>query len=183
MLRRELQNDFQILSIDLPDHGKSVFTDKFSYQHYANLIIGLLDRLNISKVSLVGHSMGGKVAMTIALNHQTRIGSLVIIDIAPVKYKPRHTNIFKGLTSVDLAKLADRKQADIILSGFIPELGVRQFLLKSLYQSDEGWKWRFNLTLLQRDYDRLSMEITENHSYDKPSLFIKACKCGVNCPL
>ncbi|MFT5312111.1 MAG: esterase [Paraglaciecola sp.] len=174
MLRRPLEQNFQILSVDLPDHGKSIFTETFSYQHYAQLLIDVTDDLSISKISLVGHSMGGKVAMKMALEYPDRIDKLVMLDIAPVAYSPRHNKVFEGLSQVKLGTLRDRRQADDILSQTIDEPGVRQFLLKSLYKDEKGWQWRFNLELLQRDYSLLSEQITSSKPSEHPTLFIKA---------
>lgn len=173
MLRRALEQDFQILSVDLPDHGKSLITETFSYQHYAQLLIDVMDDLSIPNISLVGHSMGGKVAMTMALENEARIDKLVVLDIAPVAYSPRHKNVLEGLNGVKLDTLGDRRQADEILSHTIDESAVRQFLLKSLYQGENGWQWRFNLELLQRDYSLLSAQIEYSKPYEHPTLFIK----------
>jgi esterase len=96
-----------------------------------------------------------------------------VLDIAPVAYSPRHDNVFAGLSRVNLDTLGDRKQADEVLSHTIDEVGVRQFLLKSLYQGETGWQWRFNLQLLQRDYSLLSQGIESLLPYERPTLFIK----------
>ena len=173
MLRRELENNFQILSVDLPDHGKSQFTQNFSYQHYAHLLVTLLDELDIRQPSLIGHSMGGKVAMTIALENPHRITRLVLLDITPVAYQPRHTDVFEGLNNIELTSISERRQADEILANTIDEQGVRQFLLKSLYQADGAWHWRFNIELLYRDYSKLSEAIVSSQPYERPTLFIK----------
>jgi esterase len=173
MLRRVLETDLQILSVDLPDHGKSLFTQEFSYQHYAQLLIDVMDDLAIPNISLVGHSMGGKVAMTMALENEARIDKLVVLDIAPVTYSSRHNNVLEGLSRVNLDTLSDRRQADETLSHTIEEPGVRQFLLKSLYQGKAGWQWRFNLELLERDYSLLSEGIKSAIPYERPTLFIK----------
>ncbi|MFT6896344.1 MAG: esterase, partial [Paraglaciecola sp.] len=84
MLRRELQSNFQLLSIDLPDHGKSGFSEKFSFSGYANAIKGLMTELGIQKATLIGHSLGGKVAMQLALTDPHLVTKLVVLDIAPV---------------------------------------------------------------------------------------------------
>ncbi|MFT5676964.1 MAG: esterase [Paraglaciecola sp.] len=173
MLRRELENNFQILLVDLPDHGKSQFTENFSYKHNAQLLVTLLDELDIRQPSLIGHSMGGKVAMTMALNYPDRIARLVLLDIAPVAYQPRHTNVFEGLNSIELTSLLDRRQAEEMLAHTIDEQGVRQFLLKSLYQIDGAWQWRFNIELLYRDYGKLSEAVVSSQHYERPTLFIK----------
>ncbi|MEP2652665.1 MAG: alpha/beta fold hydrolase [Paraglaciecola sp.] len=172
-LRRLFTGQFQVLCVDLPDHGKSDFTEVFSFESYAQLIRQKITELGISQVTLLGHSLGGKVAMKIALTSQDLVKHLAILDIAPVSYSPRHDKVFEGLNAIDLHHLESRKQAELLLSQHIVESGVRQFLLKSLYSQDESWHWRFNLNLLQRDYLRLSAAIESNIPYPGPVLFIK----------
>lgn len=175
MLRRKLNQDFNILSIDLPDHGKSEHSVRFSFTDYAESIIALLAQLNISRVNAVGHSLGGKVAMQMALAHPEIVSTLTVLDIAPVAYEPRHSNVFKSLLNVKLESIQDRKDADKMMSEFVKEASVRQFLLKSLYQDTEThlWHWRFNLSLLYRDYSVLSKAISSDSQYTKPVLFLK----------
>jgi esterase len=172
-MRRCLEQHFNIVAIDLPDHGRSNWTENFSFSHYANQIDGLLEDLNIREVNLVGHSLGGKVAMQIALQNPTLVKRLVAIDIAPVKYQSRHAQVFAGLSAVNLVELKNRPAADAILSTYIEDSGTRQFLLKSLEKSTDGWRWRFNLALLQRDYSILSDAISSDHAFAGPTLFIK----------
>jgi esterase len=173
MLRRELQSTFQVLSIDLPDHGKSSFSEKFSFSGYAEAIKELIIELGIENAALIGHSLGGKVAMQLALTYPQRVTNLVILDIAPVAYNPRHSNVFAALEAVDLNVICERKDAEKAMSVYIEEGGIRQFLLKSLYQQDGKWKWRFNLSLLHRDYGLLSQAIHSHIPYLDPVLFLK----------
>lgn len=175
MLRRELSADFNIISIDLPDHGKSQHSTQFSFEQYAESIIYLLNELSISKANIVGHSLGGKVAMQIALMNESLVDCLVVLDIAPVTYTPRHENVFNALLSVNLEQITDRKEANDIMAEYVAEPSVRQFLLKSLYQDNktQSWHWRFNLNLLYRDYSLLSKALEIGHSNDKPVLFLK----------
>jgi len=172
-MRRCLEQEFNVVAIDLPDHGRSTWTEGFSFEHYADLIIALLNDLHIPEVNLVGHSLGGKVAMQIALQRPVLVKRLVVLDMAPVSYQPRHDQVLAGLTAVNLATLTSRSAADAIMAAFIEDIGTRQFLLKSLEKSADGWRWRFNLALLQRDYLRLSAAISSEHPYSGPTLFIK----------
>lgn len=172
-LRRQFTEYFQVLSIDLPDHGKSAFTQTFSFEHYANLVCELVGNLDIKRLSLVGHSLGGKVAMQMSLTHPQLISHLIVLDIAPVAYTPRHTNVFQGLNNVVLGDLTSRKEAETALSKYIEESSTRQFLLKSLFNENDTWNWRFNLALLQKDYAKLSAAITCEQPYTGPVLFIK----------
>ncbi len=172
-LRRQFTASFQVLSIDLPDHGKSAFTQTFSFTQYAKLISELVDSLEIKRLSIVGHSLGGKVAMQLALNQHTLISHLIVLDIAPVEYTARHSNVFQGLNNVLLADLTSRKEADSALSKYIEDRSARQFLLKSLYNENDIWQWRFNLKLLQKDYAKLSAAIESDQPYVGSVLFIK----------
>lgn len=175
MLRRQLNPEFNIISIDLPDHGKSQHSEQFSFSTYAQSIIHLLSTLDITTIHLVGHSLGGKIAMQIALSQPDLISTLTVLDIAPVSYEPRHTNVFKSLLNVNLAEIDDRKDADKQMSEFVSEASVRQFLLKSLYQDNGSghWHWRFNLALLERDYALLSRGFVSEEQFRKPVLFLK----------
>lgn len=172
-LRRGLETDYNVLSIDLPDHGKSMASTKFSFDDNALLIIDLIKRLKINKISIIGHSLGGKIAMKIALNAPQMVTCLVVMDIAPVAYLPRHDAVFTGLQSVPLDNITSRQDAELFLKQSIEEASTRQFLLKSLYQDDDGWHWRFNLPLLKRDYAEIIQEINADIPYLGPTLFIK----------
>jgi esterase len=175
-LRRQFTGAFQVLSVDLPDHGKSVFTESFGFVQYANHITELVNSLKIKQLSIVGHSLGGKVAMQIALNQHELISHLIVIDIAPVRYIARHNNVFQGLNNVVLSDITSRKEADIALSKYVIESSTRQFLLKSLYNDNGLWKWRFNFDLLEKDYVKLSSAINSAQPYMGPVLFIKGEK-------
>ncbi|GAC14601.1 alpha/beta fold hydrolase [Aliiglaciecola lipolytica] len=173
MVRKALESTYNVLSIDLPDHGKSAFTEKFSFHSYAQKIVELLTDLDIQKVAILGHSLGGKIAMTIALNFPNLVEKLIVADIAPVSYTPRHQNVFKALNAVNLPHLTSRTEADKTMSAYLHEAGVSQFLLKSLKQTDGQWRWDFNLALLERDYAELSKSIACDTSSKIPVLFIK----------
>lgn len=172
-IRRELEGQYQIIAVDLPDHGRSGHTTAFSYQDYSQQVLQLLDSLDVKKAVVLGHSMGGKVAMCLAQQHPERVSQLIVADIAPVAYPDRHSSIFAGLNQVDLPTLQDRRQADRQMAEHIKEPGVRQFLLKSLAQEHGQWQWRFNLRLLQRDYSKITDWPFSESCYQGPTLFIK----------
>ena len=172
-LRRQFSDDYQILSVDLPDHGKSPYSQHFSFEEYSKQCVELLASLEINQINIIGHSLGGKVAMQIALSHPDLVTQLVVLDIAPVKYTSRHSNVFQGLNNVNLVELTSRKEADIALSAYVVEASTRQFLLKSLYQEKERWHWRFNLQLLQQEYSKLSAAIESKLPFSRPTLFVK----------
>ena len=118
--------------------------------------------------------MGGKVAMELALTQPQLIQKLVVLDIAPVTYPPRHTEILKALNAVASENIEDRKHADAIMQPFIDELGVRQFLLKSLAKNTAGnLTWRFNLPVIDKKYSEILSNVNENNSCLCNTLFIK----------
>lgn len=172
VVARQLQKHFRVISLDLPDHGRSPHSESFSYQGYGDSVIATLDQLGVTQFSLLGHSMGGKVAMHIALRYPQRVNKLLVADIAPVTYPPRHDAVFKALQAVNLKQLTSRKEADQQMAEFLTEMGVRQFLLKGLDKDDSGFRWRFNLPMLIRDYLAISEGIVSDQQYTSPSLFV-----------
>lgn len=174
VIAKPLSEHFRVTNVDLRNHGLSPHSDEMDYLAMANDVVELMATLKIQKAHLVGHSMGGKVAMQVALTHSELVDKLVVLDIAPVSYPARHTQILEALNAVKNADISDRKQADLIMQPYIEELGVRQFLLKSLYKNDEGkFVWRFNLSVLDNKYSTITDNINANNSCLCETLFIK----------
>jgi esterase len=174
VIAKPLSEHFRVTNVDLRNHGLSPHSDEMDYLAMANDIVQLMATLKIQKAHLIGHSMGGKVAMQVALTHSELVDKLVVLDIAPVSYPARHTKILEALNAVKNADIGDRKQADLIMQPYIEELGVRQFLLKSLYKNNEGkFVWRFNLSVLDNKYSTITDNINANNSCLCETLFIK----------
>ncbi|MFT4655307.1 MAG: esterase [Kangiellaceae bacterium] len=177
IIRKSLQFQFRVISIDLPDHGKSPRSNAFSFDNYAQQVLLTLKQLGIHKTSIVGHSLGGKVAMWAAYLQPQLIDKLIILDIAPIAYKPRHQNVIHALKAVTLDCVVSRKHAQQLMANFIEDPATQAFLLKSFYEKDDQWYWRFNLDLLIRDYSLLSdWTLNGKVVYKDEVLFIK----GVN---
>ena len=145
MIKTAQQQHRQVLSIDLPNHGRSPHFDQFDYPLMSEKVRQLLSHLGIEKCHILGHSMGGKVAMKIALEHPNLIHSLMLADISPVQYQARHHNVLQGLSALPLNSITSRKQADNLLAQHIHEPSVRAFLLKSLDISANGVRRPKNL--------------------------------------
>ncbi|MGQ8363830.1 alpha/beta fold hydrolase [Glaciecola sp. 1036] len=177
VIRRHFEDKYSVLSIDLPDHGKSYRSDTFSFDDYAQSICSLIQSLELTQVYLVGHSLGGKVAMLVAHKIPDIVKRLVVMDIAPVAYSPRHQNVLNGLNNVKLDQISDRKDAQKQLAEYVQDSGTQAFLLKSLYQNESGhWQWRFNVSLIEKDYDKLSAWTETENLYSGPTLFIKGAE-------
>ncbi len=174
VIRRHFAKDFRVISVDLPDHGQSPRLSTFTLDAAVACLHATVTQLSLTRFTLLGHSLGGKVALRFALHYPELVEQVIAADIAPVSYPHRHQSIIAGLESVSLATLQGRQQADGQLAKHIPEAGVRQFLLKSLYQDDQGhWQWRFNLAGLKAAYSHISDWPTLDARYQGPVLFIK----------
>lgn len=173
-IAKPLSENFTVTNIDLRNHGKSFHSSNMNYVDMAGDVCALMNHLNIDNAHVVGHSMGGKVAMQVALNTPELVSRLVVLDIAPVTYNPRHDDIFKALNKVTAQSITDRKAADTLMQEHIDELGVRQFLLKSFAKNDAGqFAWRFNLPVLEREYKHILSAIKANDSCLCDTLFVK----------
>ena len=133
-----------------------------------------MDAHGILRAAVIGHSMGGKVAMQLALDHPDRVEQLVVSDMAPVKYTPHHDEVFRAMDSLDLPSLKNRNEADEQLAVILKDYSVRQFLLKSLDRSDPegGYEWKFNLEILRRDYQEILSAVHGDFPFEGPTLFI-----------
>ncbi|WP_159738717.1 alpha/beta fold hydrolase [Vibrio atypicus] len=173
LLARDLRQDHQVISIDLRNHGQSFQSDQHNYQLLAQDVYELLNSLALTSYTLIGHSMGGKVAMKVAELAKQKVEKLIVLDMAPVAYtQSKHDNVFNGLKAVMTQKPTSRKQALDILAEYIELEGVRQFLGKSLYNSGSHLEWRFNVTSLWNNYWQiLGWEPIEKIM--TPTLFIK----------
>jgi pimeloyl-ACP methyl ester carboxylesterase len=173
---KALAADHRVLLVDMPDHGRSDWSDHFDYLRAADQLAELLN--GDDPVALVGHSMGGKIAMVLALRHPELVERLCVVDVAPVAYE--HASEFvryiDAMLAIDLATLSDRGQADAALVSAVPDDVVRGFLLQNLRREGDTWRWQPNLELLRSDIDEIggwpSAVLDGSPSYDGPVLWI-----------
>jgi len=185
-----LSDSHRVTLVDLPNHGHSPWTDRVDYLDMVELLATELEQLG-DPVTLVGHSMGGKVAMQLALRRPELLRALVVVDIAPVEYPVSggrtddpdeeaspFAAYIEAMQRLDLDELTTRGQADEALKDAVPSRMVRSFLLQSLVReglgADGGWRWRLNLDLLARDLGALRgfPEPPPGASFDGPVLWI-----------
>ena len=157
-IARALAPEALSLLVDLPNHAKSAWTDEFDYAQISDLVADHLraDFAANGPVDVVGHSMGGKVAMALALRHPDLVRRLVVVDISPVvspEPKGNFQHLLDSLASVDLAKVERRSDADEALQAAIPETGVRAFLLQNLDRVGDEYGWEPNLAMLRAELD------------------------------
>jgi esterase len=145
---RALSHEYSFFLVDLRNHGKSPHGDSMGYNEMANDVSDLIKVLKLHKTLLVGHSMGGKVAMTYAIKNPTMISKLVIVDIAPVSYSNSFATILEALNAMPLDKIHSRQDADIWLKTDIPMDSIRLFILQNLSFKHCVTAWRFNLNAI-----------------------------------
>lgn len=173
MVAKSLAEQYRVISIDVRNHGHSFHEENMSYDVLANDVIQLLDHLSISTVHILGHSMGGKIAMQIALSYKKRVNKLIVADIAPVQYPAHHQAIIEGLQSIDLNTITSRKVADAQLSKYVEELGVRQFLLRNLSTTNGKLAFKCNLDFIASCYPQIMKAYQGDNEFSGPTLFIK----------
>lgn len=170
----KLASRFQVFAVDQRNHGSSPHNPEMSYPIMAADLKEFLDSQGLTRAHVLGHSMGGKTAMQFALLFPERVEKLVVVDIAPRAYSPRHEKIFRALLSLDLPAFETRKQIEDALAPAIPDLGTRQFLLKNLARSPgDGFRWKLGLREIYGSYARLSEAVTNDRPCDRPALFIR----------
>ncbi len=174
--RRIAMEGFEVFVVDQRNHGQSPHSGVFNYLALTDDLFDFIDEHEIESPILLGHSMGGKVAMRFALENPEILKKLVVVDISMKAYPPRkqHKQIIKAMRSVDLAQVKNRRQVEEQLVTLIPELRIRQFVLKNLHRNNKNqFEWRPYLDGIENNLDDLFDGIKIEQTFDKPSLFIK----------
>jgi pimeloyl-ACP methyl ester carboxylesterase len=169
---------YQVFIIDQRNHGRSPHTKEFSYELLVSDLLEFMQQQGIAQAHFIGHSMGGKTAMHLALEHPEKVAKLIVVDVAPVEYEDRHSQVFKALFAVDLKAIETRQQAEAILRTHLgDDEPTVQFLMKGLYRDDDNkFQWRFNVDSLYDAYDEISSGITSDKPFEGETLFIKGEK-------
>ncbi|MGR9090060.1 MAG: alpha/beta fold hydrolase [Gammaproteobacteria bacterium] len=172
---QRLGENYAVVTVDLRNHGDSPHASRMDYTAMAEDIGELFDLLDLNDVDLIGHSMGGKAAMTYALSGGARIGRLIIVDIAPQAYPNEYGAILRGLEDLDLVAIARRADADAALSSSIPDPVIRQFILQNLTLTGDGPAWRFNLGALVSHIEALvgAIPVAANATFNRPTCLIR----------
>lgn len=149
-IAEKLANFYRIYVVDLRNHGASPHDPLMDYPSMANDLRQFMAQRGLVRASLLGHSMGGKIAMWLALNDSSVVDKLIIADIAPVSYAHSFEKTIAALKALSLDSLSNRKQAEESLADAIPELSYRQFLLQNLVLRDGQYRWRVDLDIFER---------------------------------
>jgi len=172
---RRFAGSFEVFAIDLRNHGQSFHADEMSYAAMAADVARLLERLGLSDCRVLGHSMGGKAAMTLAIQNPKLVSRMVVADIAPLAYYHHYDDLIETILALELDGSESRTQIDHALRPNIPEDQLRAFLLQNLVRESTGWRWRINWRVIQRDMEALTHfhEMPRDWRGELPTLFIR----------
>jgi pimeloyl-ACP methyl ester carboxylesterase len=165
---------YNVHILDLRNHGKSFHSDDFSYEIMVQDVVNYCLDKNINSTQIIGHSMGGKVAMLLATTHPNLIEKCVVADIGPKYYAPHHQEILAGLNAIDFSDQPSRAAVEETLYPYIPDFGTRQFLLKNLFWVTPGQlAFRFNLPVFNSKIEEIGKALPSQAIFQKPTLFIR----------
>ena len=174
VLARSLTADYQVISVDLRNHGDSPHESLMDLPSMAADIVELMGELGLANATLIGHSLGGKVSMQVALNNPDRVSELVVIDIAPVTYDTRQDAALDALNLLAENHITSRRDADSLISKHIIDAPVRAFLLKNLARNPEGeFRLKLNLASINQNYASTLVSAPTGQAYGGPTLFLK----------
>jgi pimeloyl-ACP methyl ester carboxylesterase len=171
-MARYFSRFYRVISVDLRNHGRSPHSDVQDFSSMAADIEQLCGDLGLHKLHLLGHSLGGKVAMQFAAEQSAWIDKLVVVDIAPRRYFSEHTPLMDAMLALDLKSLDSRAAVDEALADKVRDKSVRQFLLMNLQSDDDGLYWRINLRALKANYQQLMAPVCEDKTVSASSLFV-----------
>jgi pimeloyl-ACP methyl ester carboxylesterase len=173
-IAKELAASHRVFALDLRNHGRSPWAATMSFDEMAGDVAAFVERHGLGAVTLIGHSLGGKVAMHLALIRPELIERLLVVDVAPVAYAHSFAPFIEAMRQVDLAAVERRSHADLQLLDAVPDAVLRNFLLQNLVKTDAGFAWRVNLEALAANMDELMGFPTPaaDAAYIGPTLFI-----------
>lgn len=166
VIAKRLSEDRQVTAVDMRNHGESPWYDTNTYHDMASDLSEIVPSLS----DVLGHSMGGKAAMMLALNHPKRVRKIVVADIAPVTYSHTQMPMITAMRGIDLTLVSTRGDADRQLQNSVEDPGVRAFLLQSLDVKNQ--RWRLNLDVLAREMDKIIAFPDVTAQFDGPALFL-----------
>jgi esterase len=170
---KQLAERHRVFALDLRNHGRSPWADAMSFDDMAGDVAGFIEHGNLAPVALLGHSLGGKVAMRLALTHPDLAARLVVVDVAPVVYRHSLAEYIEAMRAVDLAIITRRPEVDAELAKTIHDPLMRAFLLQNLVRTPQGYAWRAHLDAIASNLPELmGFPPSAGRSYPGPTLFI-----------
>lgn len=168
---------YQVHCLDMRNHGKSFHSDDFNYDIMTEDVKEYINHYQLNDIVLLGHSMGGKIAMLFAAKYPNLVKKLIVADIGPKYYAPHHQTILAALNAVDFSVKPTRNEVEELLSRFVQDFGTRQFLLKNLYWKEPGQlAFRFNLKVFNEKINEIGAALPFDKTYNGKVLFLRGDK-------
>ena len=165
---------FQMHLLDMRNHGRSFHSDEFNYEVMVQDVLEYVSENNLEQFILLGHSMGGKVAMNFACDYPEMVEKLIVADIAPREYKPHHQDVMQALNAVDFSKVSSRKDIEDVMGTYIKDFGTLQFLMKNVHRtSSDSFGFRFNLDVFNADDSVIGQKLSQEKRFLGQTLFLK----------
>jgi esterase len=173
-MSRRLGAHYQVFALDLRNHGRSPHSDILDYDVMAADVREFMEQQALRRIMLLGHSMGGKVAMQFAIEYSEQVDRLIVVDIAPKAYEPSQRYLLKAMRSLDLSRYKSFADVDAALAPEVSSESLRKFLIKNLARDENGrLRWKLHLEVIDRNYDKLLRGLGAERRFDKPTLFIR----------
>lgn len=169
-IAKRLSDSRQVTAVDMRNHGESAWSDSHGYPEMADDLAAMLDK----RADVLGHSMGGKAVMTLALTRPDTVRRLIVADIAPVAYEHTQLPMIEAMQRVDLSQVATRRDADEQLAAWVEDPSVRAFLLQSL--DVKAQRWRLNLDVLAKEMPKIMAFPELSGQFDGPALFLSGAE-------
>lgn len=171
-LGKHFAENNEVYLVDQRNHGNSFHDDDFNYEVMSADLLALIEKENLKNVNLLGHSMGGKTVMRFACDFPGLVSKLIVVDIAPKEYPPHHQKIFEAFHAVKLDLIQSRSEADEQMSAVIPDFGTKLFLLKNLKRTKDGFSWKVNLPVIEKNIAEVGKGLNNGDVYRGQTLFI-----------
>ncbi len=173
----KLSEHYHVHSMDLRNHGASPHAPGMAYPLMAADVAYTCQSLDITSTHIIGHSMGGKTAMQLALQHPDLVARLIVVDIGPRRYEHQHKEVIKGMKLLANHSLSSRSEGDKLLQPFVPDNGTRSFLLKNLSRNNnKRFQLRINIDGIAANYHDIAERIEADEPFSGPTLFIKGAE-------
>lgn len=170
---------YEVHLLDQRNHGRSFHSDEFSYEIMAEDLKNYCEEHGLKEIILLGHSMGGKVAMQFAVTYPEMVSKLIVADIGPKAYPSHHQDILKALSSLNFSQIKSRGEAEDVLSEYIKDKGTRLFLLKNLYRKNKNeLALRINLPVLSEKIEEVGVALAKDAVFKGDTLFLGGEKSG-----
>lgn len=168
------EQGYEVHLVDQRNHGRSFHEGDFDYDILAEDLKKYCEYHELENIILLGHSMGGKTAMLFAAKYPEKVEKLIVADISPRFYPIHHDAILKGLAALDFNEISSRTEADEVLSKYVSEFGIRQFLLKNLFWVEKGQLGlRVNLEVLTKNISEVGEALPIHLKFEKSTLFLR----------